>query len=96
VRAPRHGPRERCDRARPARRHWQNANDTILGADNKAAVAVLLALAARLVATPHEAGVELLFTIGEEVGLIGAKEFEMVSCEVPSATPSTLRCRSAA
>ena len=56
---------------------WQNANDTILGADNKAAVAVLLALAARLVATPHEAGVELLFTIGEEVGLIGAKEFEI-------------------
>lgn len=56
---------------------WQNANDTILGADNKAAVAVLLALAARLVAAPHEAGVELLFTIGEEVGLIGAKEFEI-------------------
>jgi tripeptide aminopeptidase len=55
---------------------WENANDAILGADNKAAVAVLLALARRLVAEPAAAGVELLFTVGEEVGLLGAKEFE--------------------
>jgi tripeptide aminopeptidase len=55
---------------------WGNANETILGADNKAAVAVLLALAAHLAEHPPEASVELLFTVGEEVGLIGAKEFE--------------------
>jgi tripeptide aminopeptidase len=56
---------------------WENANDAILGADNKTAVAVLLALARRLVAEPAAAGVELLFTVGEEVGLLGAKEFEI-------------------
>ena len=55
---------------------WENANDAILGADNKVAVAVLLELAHRLVATPARASVELLFTVGEEVGLLGAKEFE--------------------
>ncbi|MGD0981645.1 MAG: M20/M25/M40 family metallo-hydrolase [Solirubrobacteraceae bacterium] len=55
---------------------WENANDAILGADNKSAVAVLLALARRLVAAPAAAAVELLFTVGEEVGLLGAKEFE--------------------
>jgi tripeptide aminopeptidase len=56
---------------------WENAKDTILGADNKAAVAVLLALAGHLKAQPARASVELLFTVGEEVGLIGAKEFEI-------------------
>jgi len=55
---------------------WENANDAILGADNKVAVAVLLELARRLVAAPARASVELLFTVGEEVGLVGAKEFE--------------------
>jgi tripeptide aminopeptidase len=55
---------------------WENANDAILGADNKMAVAVLLELAQRLVAQPAQAGVELLFTVGEEIGLLGAKEFE--------------------
>lgn len=55
---------------------WENANDTILGADNKMAVAVLLELAQQLVAEPAQASVELLFTVGEEIGLLGAKEFE--------------------
>ncbi|MGA2471425.1 MAG: M20/M25/M40 family metallo-hydrolase [Solirubrobacteraceae bacterium] len=55
---------------------WENANDAILGADNKVAVAVLLALARRLRAAPARASVELLFTVAEEVGLLGAKEFE--------------------
>jgi tripeptide aminopeptidase len=55
---------------------WENANDAILGADNKCAVAVMLELAHHLVAQPARAGVELLFTVGEEVGLVGAKEFE--------------------
>lgn len=55
----------------------RNARSTILGADNKAAVAVMLEGVRRLVAEgrPH-AGVELLFTPKEEVGLEGAKAFD--------------------
>jgi len=56
---------------------WENANEAILGADNKVAVATLLVLARRLCAQPGEVGVELLFTIGEELALAGAKEFEV-------------------
>ena len=55
---------------------WRNANEAILGADNKVAVAALLVLAARLAQTPAQVGVELLFTVGEETALAGAKEFE--------------------
>jgi tripeptide aminopeptidase len=55
----------------------RNAAPTILGADNKAAVAVLLESARLLLADgrPH-AGVELLFTTREETGLEGAKQFD--------------------
>jgi tripeptide aminopeptidase len=55
----------------------RNAAGTILGADNKASVAVLLEAARLLLAErrPH-AGVELLFTTREETGLEGAKEFD--------------------
>ncbi len=55
----------------------RNAAGTILGADNKASVAVMLE-AARLILTegrPH-AGVELLFTVREETGLQGAAAFD--------------------
>jgi tripeptide aminopeptidase len=55
----------------------RNAAGTILGADNKAAVAVMLE-AARLVLAerrPH-AGLELLFTVREETGLLGAFAFD--------------------
>src|SRR5207248_658693 len=54
----------------------RNAGGTILGADNKSAVAVMLEAARRLVVErrPH-AGVELLFTLKEEVGLKGASAF---------------------
>ena len=54
-----------------------NRHDTILGADNKAAVAVMLAAVADLVRSgrPH-AGVELVLTPMEEFGLRGAKEFD--------------------
>jgi tripeptide aminopeptidase len=55
----------------------RNAGGTILGADNKAAVAVMLE-ATRLVLSegrPH-AGIELLFTPKEEVGLLGAAAFD--------------------
>ncbi len=70
---------------------WENANEGILGADNKAAVAVLLALARRLHrdraggthrpgAHSPEAGapvdIELLFTVGEERMLAGARAFD--------------------
>jgi len=56
---------------------WENAHEAILGADNKVAVATMLALARRLTAVPTAVGVELLFTVGEELALSGAKEFEV-------------------
>ncbi|HXR13673.1 MAG TPA: M20/M25/M40 family metallo-hydrolase [Solirubrobacteraceae bacterium] len=56
---------------------WENANEAILGADNKAAVAALLVLARRLSEAAPPASVELLFTVGEELALAGAKEFEV-------------------
>jgi tripeptide aminopeptidase len=55
---------------------FRNVNEAILGADNKAAVAVLLAVARRLVREGAPLGVELLFTTCEEVGLKGAKEVD--------------------
>jgi tripeptide aminopeptidase len=55
---------------------WENAGEGILGADNKAAVAVALGLARRLVATPAAAGLELVFTVSEEDALAGAKAFD--------------------
>src|SRR5437764_8316891 len=55
----------------------RNAGGTILGADNKAAVVAMLEGVRRLLAEnrPH-AGIELLFTPKEEVGLIGASAFD--------------------
>ncbi len=55
----------------------RNAKPTILGGDNKAAVAAMLAAARRVLAEnrPH-AGIELLFTPKEEVGLHGAYAFD--------------------
>jgi len=57
---------------------WENANDGILGADNKAAVAVMLELARRLKAAqrPPVVGIELVFTVCEEVSLRGSREFD--------------------
>jgi tripeptide aminopeptidase len=54
-----------------------NARETILGADNKAAVAAMLSAVRRIgeERRPH-AGVELLFTPKEETGLEGAKELD--------------------
>jgi tripeptide aminopeptidase len=51
---------------------WENANEGILGADNKATVAVLLVLARRLVAEGPPVDIELLFTVCEERSLAGA------------------------
>jgi tripeptide aminopeptidase len=55
----------------------RNARPTILGADNKAAVAVMLEAVRRVLeeGRPH-GGIELVFTPKEEVGLEGAKAFD--------------------
>ncbi len=55
---------------------WTNRHEAILGADNKAAVAVFLLVARRLSAEPAGVPVELLFTTGEEIALAGAKAFD--------------------
>jgi tripeptide aminopeptidase len=55
---------------------FYNRNEAILGADNKAAVAVLLALARRLTREGSPVGVELVFTTCEEISLRGAKAFD--------------------
>jgi tripeptide aminopeptidase len=55
----------------------RNTRPTILGADNKAAVAVMLESVRRTAEErrPH-GGLELVFTPKEEVGLVGAKAFD--------------------
>jgi tripeptide aminopeptidase len=55
----------------------RNAAGTILGADNKSAVAAMLEGARRVLSEnrPH-GGIELLFTPKEEVGLLGAAAFD--------------------
>src|SRR5207244_8127753 len=55
---------------------WESAGDTILGADNKAAVAVMLAAARRAAVEAAPVGIELLFTVSEENALAGAKAFD--------------------
>jgi tripeptide aminopeptidase len=58
---------------------WESAGDTILGADNKAAVAMLLEVARRCSVEGAPVGLELLFTVSEEVGLLGAKAFDVAT-----------------
>ena len=53
-----------------------NTHEAILGADNKAAVATILAAARRLTSEGAPVGVELLFTTCEELALAGAKAFD--------------------
>jgi tripeptide aminopeptidase len=53
-----------------------NRHEAILGADNKAAVATILAAARRLLDRGSPVEVELLFTTCEELALAGAKAFE--------------------
>jgi tripeptide aminopeptidase len=55
---------------------FRSRGETILGADNKAAVAVFLELAARHAAEPPPVGIELVLTVAEEQGLRGAKAFD--------------------
>jgi tripeptide aminopeptidase len=56
---------------------WENANEGVLGADNKAAVAMLLALARHLRREGSPIDIELLFTVGEEISLAGARAFDV-------------------
>jgi tripeptide aminopeptidase len=58
---------------------WESAGDTILGADNKAAVAMLLEVARRCSVEGSPVSLELLFTVSEEVGLLGAKAFDVAA-----------------
>jgi tripeptide aminopeptidase len=55
---------------------FRSAGETILGADNKAAVAVFMELVARQAADPGPVGIELVLTVAEEQGLRGAKAFD--------------------
>jgi tripeptide aminopeptidase len=60
---------------------FRSRGETILGADNKAAVAVFMELAARAAGAGERpaVGIELLFTVAEEQGLRGAKAFDTAS-----------------
>ncbi len=62
---------------------FKSAGDTILGADNKAAVAVLMELAAKRLAEPAELGLELVFTVAEEDGLRGAEALDTDGLRAP-------------
>ena len=62
---------------------FRSAGETILGADNKAAVSVLMELAARHASDPAAAGIELVFTTAEEDGLRGAKEVDLEALRSP-------------
>ncbi|QEC49251.1 M20/M25/M40 family metallo-hydrolase [Baekduia soli] len=56
---------------------WENRHDAILGADNKAAIAVMLLAAQRASIEGAPVDLELLFTTGEETALAGAKAFDI-------------------
>jgi tripeptide aminopeptidase len=56
---------------------FRSHGETILGADNKAAVAVFMELIARHAEAPGPVGIELLLTVAEEQGLRGAKAFDL-------------------
>jgi tripeptide aminopeptidase len=59
---------------------WTNAGEGILGADNKTAVAVIVELARRLTSgaggDSPGVGIEMLFTVCEEISLLGARAFD--------------------
>jgi len=62
---------------------WENRHDAVLGADNKAALAVMLVAALGDDRPPVD--VELLFTVGEERALEGAKAFDVSTLRSPLA-----------
>jgi tripeptide aminopeptidase len=60
---------------------FSNRREAILGADNKAAVAMLLELARRYAASGAPVNCELVFTTSEETGLRGAKALDRARLE---------------
>ena len=62
---------------------FRSRGETILGADNKAAVTVLVELAVRHLMRGGRAGIELVFTVAEEDGLRGAKELDLGALRAP-------------
>jgi tripeptide aminopeptidase len=63
---------------------WENAHDAILGADNKAAVAVMLVVAERVARGVGDLpSFELLLTVAEETALAGAKRFDVSKLRSP-------------
>ncbi len=62
---------------------FRSAGETILGADNKAAVAVLMELAANARNEQPACGLELVFTVAEEEGLRGARELDVSALRAP-------------
>src|SRR4051812_25498971 len=56
----------------------QNRHEAIVGADNKASVAVILGVARRVAnGAPPPVGIDLVFTTCEELALSGAKAFDV-------------------
>ncbi|MBA3866939.1 MAG: M20/M25/M40 family metallo-hydrolase [Solirubrobacterales bacterium] len=55
---------------------FRSRGETILGADNKAAVAVFMELVVRHAEEPPPIGIELVMSVAEEQGLRGAKAFD--------------------
>jgi tripeptide aminopeptidase len=62
---------------------FRSRGETILGADNKAAVAVFMELVARHAAEPPPVGIELVLTVAEEQGMRGAKAFDTTALRSP-------------
>lgn len=62
---------------------FRSHGETILGADNKAAVAVFMELVARFAAERPPVGIELVLTVAEEQGLRGAKAFDTSVLRAP-------------
>jgi tripeptide aminopeptidase len=60
---------------------WTNAGEGILGADNKTAVAAIVEVARRFAAKGGRGappvGIEMLFTVCEEISLLGARAFDV-------------------
>lgn len=62
---------------------YRSRGETILGADDKAGVAVLVELAARHASRAPGCGIELVFTVAEEGGLRGARELDLGALRSP-------------
>jgi tripeptide aminopeptidase len=60
---------------------FRNRREAILGADNKAAIAVLLEIARESISAAPPIAIELVFTTCEEIGLRGAHAFDTMRLE---------------